>query len=457
MRREILGFRRSNPGDEMKMRHPVSASQPMRWFTTLALAVGLLCVLAMASNLVRQQVVAAEPASKVSNWPQFLGPSRNGQSAETALLQEWPAAGPRELWRVTGGIGMSGLAIDGSQLVTLVQRGGKQWALALDSRTGKQLWQTEVADAYQNQMGDGPRATPALSRSSVLVFTGEGILAALDRQNGKLRWSVDTLTMLKGEPAEYGMACSPLIVGDQVIVTVGCPDATVAAFSTDSGTLAWTAGRGPAGYSSPALLHVGGRKQVVVFAGTAAMGLMPGSGKMLWRYPYATDFDCNIAAPTAIDGKLFLSAGENHGCVLLELTEQGNRLVPAEVWASQGPRSVLRNEWQTSLFLGGYLYGMDNVGGAGPITHLTCVEAATGKRAWQVPRFGKGNLIAADGKLFMTTIKGELVIARATPQAYQELGRKQVLGSTRQAPALAAGRLYLRDAREIVCLDVSRK
>ena len=436
----------------MKTRHPVSANKPSHRFATLLLVTGLFSLL--ASNLSLPSVAAADPAS---NWPQFLGPSRNGQSAETGLLQEWPSAGPPELWRVAGGIGMSGLAIDGTQLVTLVQRDGKQWTVALDTRTGKQQWQTAVADAYQNQMGDGPRATPALSASSVFVFTGEGILAALNRQNGKLRWRVDTLTTLQGEPAEYGMASSPLIVGDHVIVTVGCSDATVAAFSIDSGKLAWSAGRGPAGYSSPALLHVGGRKQIVVFAGTAALGLLPGSGRLLWKYPYATDFDCNIAAPTAIDGKLFLSAGENHGCVLLEFQTQGERLVPAEVWSSQGPRSVLRNEWQTSLFLDGYLYGMDNVGGAGPVTHLTCIDAATGKRAWQVPRFGKGNLIAADGKLFMTTIKGELVIARANPQEYQELGRKQLLGSTRQAPALAGGKLYLRDSREIVCLDVRRK
>lgn len=436
----------------MKTRHPVSANKPIRRFTTLLLVMGLLSLL--PSSLSLPSAAAADP---VSNWPQFLGPNRNGQSSETALLQEWPSTGPRELWRVGGGIGMSGLAIDGTQLVTLVQRGGKQWTVALDTRTGKQQWQTAVADAYQNQMGDGPRATPALSDSSAFVFTGEGILAALDRRNGTLRWSVDTLTTLKGDPAEYGMASSPLIVGDQVIVTVGCSNATVAAFAVDSGKLAWSAGRGPAGYSSPALLHLGGRKQIVVFAGSAAMGLMPGSGRQLWKYPYATDFDCNIAAPTAIDGKLFLSAGENHGCVLLEFKAQSDRLVPAEVWSSQGRRSVLRNEWQTSVFLDGYLYGMDNVGGAGPITHLTCIDAATGKRAWQEPRFGKGNLIAADGKLFMTTIKGELVIARATSQEYQELGRKQLLGSTRQAPALAGGRLYLRDSREIVCLDVSRK
>jgi outer membrane protein assembly factor BamB len=116
----------------------------------------------------------------------------------------------------------------------------------------------------------------------------------------------------------------------------------------------------------------------------------------------------------------------------------------------------MRNEWQTSILLDGHLYGFDNVGSAGPVTHLTCVNAATGERVWQQPRFGKGNLIAADGKLFISTMNGELVIVRATPRAYEEIGRAVVLGSTRQAPSLAGGLLYLRDDREIVCVDVKK-
>ena len=117
---------------------------------------------------------------------------------------------------------------------------------------------------------------------------------------------------------------------------------------------------------------------------------------------------------------------------------------------------MLRAEWQTPILLDGYLYGFDNVGSAGPVTHLTCIEAATGKRMWQKQRFGKGNLTAADGKLFLSTMKGELVIVRATPKAYEELGRATILGQTRQAPALSGGRVYLRDDKEIVCVEVGK-
>jgi outer membrane protein assembly factor BamB len=116
----------------------------------------------------------------------------------------------------------------------------------------------------------------------------------------------------------------------------------------------------------------------------------------------------------------------------------------------------MRNEWQTSILLDGYLYGFDNVGGAGPVSHLTCINAATGERVWQKLRFGKGNLIAADGKLLISTMEGELVIVRATPKEFAELGRAPVCDSTRQAPALAGGLLYLRDGQEIVCVDMRK-
>lgn len=398
-------------------------------------------------------LTGAEPAAS-GEWPQILGPSRNGVSSETNLLDEWPAKGPKEIWRVHGGIGMSGFAISRGRLITLVQKEGRQFAVALDAATGKSGWERDLAPQYRNSMGDGPRATPTISGDQVFVFTGEGILAALNFTDGKIQWSHQVLKEHSGKEADYGMACSPLVVDGRVIVTVGAPTATVVAYETKSGKQAWTAGEDVAGYSSPALLKVGGREQIVVYTGGSVLGLAPKSGTVLWRYPFETNYECNIATPLAIDGHVFISSGENHGSALLKLAPKGDAFEVEEVWTSLGPKSVMRNEWQTSILLDGYLYGMDNVGGAGPITHLTCINAATGERAWQELRFGKGNLIGADGKLFISTMKGELVLVRATPKAYQEIGRSTVLGSTRQAPALAGGRLYLRDDKEIVCLDV---
>lgn len=391
-----------------------------------------------------------------SDWPQLLGPKRNGISAETGLLDRIPQDGPKELWRVPGGVGMSGLALRGDRAVTLIQKAKQQWLIALDAKSGKTLWESPLAPEYQNPMGNGPRATPTIAGDLVFAFTGEGILSAHRFADGKQLWSHHVVKELGGKEAEYGMASSPLVVGEQVIVTAGAPKGTLVAFEAKSGKQLWTAGSDPAGYSSPALLNVGGRSQLVAFTGSSALGVDPAKGTVLWRYPFQTNYECNIATPLEIKGQLFLSAGENHGSVLLDLKPDGDKFTLREVWDSFGPKSVLRNEWQTSMLLDGHLYGMDNVGGAGPITHLTCIDAATGDRKWQQARFGKGNLIAADGKLWITTMTGELVLVRATPERYEELGRATILGSTRQAPALSNGRLFLRDDKEIVCLNVRK-
>jgi outer membrane protein assembly factor BamB len=337
-----------------------------------------------------------------------------------------------------------------------VQRDGQQWVASHDAKTGAALWQTPIGSEYENQMGNGPRATPAIADGRVFAFSGEGILAAAGLADGKLLWSHNVVKELKGKEADYGMASSPLVVGDHVIVIVGAEKAAVAAYEAKSGRLAWTAGDDPAGYSSPTLLTLGGKPQIVAYTGASAIGISPQGGSLLWRYPYETDFNCNIATPLAVEGKVFISSGENHGSALLALKPAGETFAVEETWTSEGPQSVLRNEWQTSILLDGHLYGFDNVGSAGPVTHLTCVNAATGKRVWQRTRFGKGNLIAADGKLFCSTMKGELVVVRATPEKFDELGRATVIETTRQAPSLAGGLLYLRDDKEIVCLDVRK-
>jgi outer membrane protein assembly factor BamB len=402
-------------------------------------------------------VTACSPVAVAADWPQFLGPNRNGISAETGLVDAFPQGGPKEVWRVKGGVGMSGVAISGGRALTLVQKDGKQWLLALDAKTGKTLWQTPLADEYENQMGNGPRATPTIVGDKVLVYTGEGILAAVSVQDGKQLWSHNVVKEHGGERADYGMACSPLVVGKLVIVTAGAPKAAVIAYDAASGKEAWAVGDELTGYSSPALLEVGGKQQIVAYTGSAILGIEPEDGKQLWRYEYETEFGCNTATPISVDGRVFCSSGENHGSVLVGLQPEGTTFAAKPAWESQGASSVLRAEWQTPILLDGYLYGFDNVGSAGPVTHLTCIEAATGKRIWQKPRFGKGNLIAADGKLFLSTMKGELIIARATPKAYEELGRVTLLGQTRQAPALSDGRIYLRDDKEIVCVEVGKK
>ncbi len=394
-------------------------------------------------------------AVRADNWPQFLGNSRNGVSSEKMLAGTWPTAGPKIVWKTRLGTGMSGLAIHDDLVVTLDQDERDQYAVALKKADGSEQWRSSIGPAYENAMGNGPRATPAISGDSVFVYSGEGILACLTRENGKLLWSVNVPELLKGEPSEYGMSCSPLVVENLVIVHAGTATAAVAAFDCKSGKLQWKAGQGAAGYSSPVLMTFADQPQLVSLIGAQLLGIEPASGKLLWTYPFATDFDCNTACPIQLDKtSLLISAGENHGTAILTMDPKTGTPDPSAVWTSLGRDSQLRAEWQTPVVIGEYLYGMDNVGNAGPITNLVCLRLSDRKTMWRKDRFGKGNLIAADNKLYLTTMKGELVVVNSNPERYEELSRATILESTRQAPALSGGQLFLRDDQAVTCVDL---
>lgn len=390
---------------------------------------------------------------EAADWPQFLGSHRTGIAQDTGLIDRIDEKSPVELWRQPVIGGMSGIAIAEGRLMTLAQSDGKQWLVALDRGTGKQLWKAAVADEFQNAMGHGPRATPTIHGPNVFVYTGEGILVAVQASDGKILWSKNMPKELKCKPSDYGMSCSPLVQDSLVIVHVGGTEGAVVALDQKSGSIVWKAGEGAAGYSSPVLMKLGNTEQVVSFLGSHVVGIAPKTGQLLWSYPFETDYACNTACPIAVGDNVLISAGENQGSVMLGLESNPNGWKVSELWKSVGTSSVLRSEWQTPVLIDGSIFGFDNSGSAGPVTHLSCLDASTGKLHWKQLRFGKGNLIAADGKLIMTSIKGEIAMVRASKKGFEELGRKTVIGFTRQAPVLSNGLLYLRDEAEILCLD----
>lgn len=399
---------------------------------------------------------AGVPRAHAEDWPAFLGKNRNGKSAEASLIEAFPAGGPSVRWRVAGGVGMSAVVVQGEIAVTSWNADGKQWLVALDASTGKIRWKSPMGPAYKNPMGDGPRATPTIAGNQVIGYSGEGILTVVELATGKELWRKDLMQELSAKPSEYGMSCSPLVIDDRVVVQVGAEDAMVVALAISDGRLLWKSGAGHAGYSSPVLMDIAGSKQVVSCGGTALVGIEPDTGKVLWSYPFETDYGCNTASPVWIDGGVFISSGENHGAVLLDIKKQGGTYSVSERWKSLDSKSVMRNEWQTSILLDDHLYGFDNVGAAGPVSHFSCIEAKTGKPVWQKSRFGKGNVVYADGKFWITTIEGELVIARADSKGMQELSRVELLEKNRQALTIANGYGYLRDDKDVLCIGLKK-
>ena len=398
-------------------------------------------------------LVAAD--ANAGDWAQFLGPDRNGVSAETGLVTAWPPSGPKIVWRTPLGVSMSGVAVANGSAWTMFQDENNQYVACLNAADGKERWRTAVAPMYENGMGNGPRSTPTVVDDKVYAFTGEGILVALKAADGKQLWSIDVPKSLSGKPNEYGVSCSPIVTEEHVIVHSGTKTAAVAAFGIADGKLAWKAGSGNAGYSSPVIMKLGGQPQIVSLTGTGAVGLDPASGKVQWSYSFPTEYDCNTASPVQIDEEhILISAGENHGSVVLAVKSDKPSGKAEEVWSSLGKDSQLRAEWQTPVIHEGHLYGLDNSGSAGPITNLVCIRLEDHKTVWQKNRFGKSNLILADGKLFLTTMAGEVVIVEATPKEFHELGRATVMETTRQAPMIANGHLFVRDDKEVVCIDV---
>ncbi len=390
-----------------------------------------------------------------ADWPNWLGPNRNGSSPETGLLTTWPKTGPKLLWKVPGGEGYATVAIAAGRAITQVQHDGAEYVLALDAVKGTKLWETKVADAYKNGYGNGPRGTPTIAGKYLYVHSPSGPLTCLETESGKIVWAVDLLKDFAGKKLNWGMAASPFVEGDLVYALPGGKGAAVAAFNKTDGKLVWkSGGDDQAGYSTPMSVSVGGQKQIIFFNAAGLFAVTPDHGKELWRVPWLTEYECNICTPLLIGkDQLFVTSGEDVGCAMFKLSAAA----PEVLWESKGKNSVMQNYWANSVYHDGHLYGISGHFDVKKM-HLNCVDAKTGKLMWSVKNFGKSALTLADGHLFITTFKGEVVLAAFNPQKYQEKARVQILSERRPTNATIANqRLYVRDHDNIICLDIAGK
>lgn len=388
-----------------------------------------------------------------ADWPQWLGPARNGQSTETGLLTEWPSEGPKVIWKVAGGEGISGIAVAGGRLFTMAQRGGDELAVCLNAADGKELWAVRTGPAYKDRQGDGPRATPTVDGKFVYVQSVTGALLALEADSGKTLWSRHLLKDFGAENITWGLSASPLIEGDMVIAVAGAQGASVVAFEKLTGKIVWKTGDDKAAYSSPVAMTVAGKRQIIVFSAGSLNGLDAATGKALWTMPWRTEFDCNIATPLVIGERVFVASGEGVGCRLLEPAAEG---APKVVWESLGPKSNLLTYWSTAVLHDGHLYGVS--GEFSGVVNLNCVDLATGKLVWSEKRFGAAGLVLADKHLFLATRTGELVCVAASPAGFKETGRVKLLQDKAYiTPTLADKKLYVRDRKNILGLDVAGK
>ncbi|MDE2808831.1 MAG: PQQ-like beta-propeller repeat protein [Gemmatimonadota bacterium] len=380
-----------------------------------------------------------------SGWPQWLGPDRNGISPETDLFGDKPSF--EESWRVQAGKGFSGLSIVGNRIYTMYIHSGEEYAVCLDASNGEVLWRTRTdRNLPERQGGDGPRATPTVDDGMVYVSSAYGKLYALDSQTGSQQWSHDLVRKFGSKKPRWGFCPSPLVAGDLVLIEAGGRgDHSLIAFDKTSGDVAWTTGSDKLGYSSPINATIGQTQQAVFFTGYGLVSVAPQHGKILWKHPWTTEHNINAATPVFIPpNRFFISSSYGTGGSVVEVSATDRGYSVKEVWRNK----KMKNHFATSIYYQGHLYGFDNA-------ILKCLDAETGEEKWKTRGYGKGTLIVADGHLVILGEQGNLGLAEAAPEGFVEKANTWVFRSKCwTVPSLADGRLYLRDDKEIVCLNV---
>ena len=396
------------------------------------------------------EVAEAGPAPDENSgeWRQWLGPNRDGISIETGLLSTWPKDGPREVWRQHLGGGFSGISVHGDQIYTMFTNSFDEYLICLDATNGKTVWRFRTDRNFEESLGgDGPRATPTIHNGMAYTLGALGKLAAVDIETGKAVWQKDVKKDLKGKKPRWGYSSSPLIHNDLVLVEIaGKNNALFVGLNKQTGELVWQSQSGPAGYSSPALMTINSTLQAVFFSGDKVVSLNPENGEFLWDYPWQTKYEVNAATPVFLaPNRIFLSSGYDYGCGVLEIAAGAGSYKAEKIWKNR----VMKNHFATSIPHDGYIYGFDN-------SILKCINAETGEETWKERGFGKGSLIFADGKLIVLGEKGNLGLIEANPDSFQEITQFKVLkGKCWTVPTLTDGKLYIRNQREIACLDLT--
>ncbi|HTQ80355.1 MAG TPA: PQQ-binding-like beta-propeller repeat protein [Thermoanaerobaculia bacterium] len=405
--------------------------------------VAIVSTVAMAGVL----AIGAIGMASATDWPQFRGLHRDGISPEVHLIKTWPAAGPHVLWRVPIGEGYSHLAVTGGKVYTLFDSGNDQLLGAFDAATGKRVWALRIDSRFPNDQGNGPRSTPTLDQGLVYALSAQGRLVAAQAASGQKVWEHDLAKELDARSPQWGISSSPLVEGDLLLVAAGgSRGRSIAAFQKRDGKLAWTALDDPAGYAAPIAFTSGGVRQVVFLTGIAMVSLSPQDGKLLWRVPWETSYGVNAATPIFVaPDRIYVSSGYDTGAGVFRLKSSNGQVSAEPLWKSR----VLKNQFSSSLLLGDYLYGFDN-------GTFKCVDIRNGEEKWRQRGLGQGSLILADGRLLVLSETGRLLIVDATPAGYVERASFQALsGRCWTGPSLADGVLYLRNAENMMAIDLA--
>jgi outer membrane protein assembly factor BamB len=428
---------------------------------------------------------AASHPLHADDWPQWLGPQRDGRWAEKGIVDNIPAAGLPVLWRTAVGGGYSGPAIAGGRVFVTdyaspktevtndpssrERREGKERIHCLSLRSGETLWTVEYPRSYNISYAAGPRTTPTVDGDRVYVLGAEGDLLCLAVANGNEIWKRQFQTDYKAHTPLWGHSAHPLVQGDLVYCLVGGPGSLVVAFNKMTGAEVWKALDNPEiGYCPPSVAIVNGKEQLIIWHPKAVCGLDLSSGKTLWTFPLAPQYDMSIGAPR-FQGNKFFASGIGQVAAMVEFDAQG--LPSKTLWQGGDIKKGVYAGNVTPLWIDDVIYGSDCGSGL-----FVAVDAKTGKRHWETysltaggdrrASHGTGFMVQNDWRSFVLTETGHLVLAKLSKEGFEERGRMKVLEPTGECfgrpvvwahPAFSDRTMVARNDKEIVCVDLAAK
>lgn len=419
--------------------------------------------------------------SWAEDWPQWMGPRRDGTWNETGLIETFPEAGPKVVWRTPVAGGYSGPAVVGDRVYhtdfvrtegdarndpgVRNEVKGEERVSCFDATTGELVWQHRYPRNYKISYPAGPRATPTVDGDRVYTLGAEGDLLCLNTTDGKVIWSKHFPTDYSAPTPVWGFCSHPLIDGEKLICLVGGPGSVVVAFNKLTGEEIWKALSAPdAGYAPPTLIEAGGVRQLIAWHPESINSLDPETGKVYWSIPLKPDYGMSIMAPRK-EGDFLFASGIGNVAALLKL---GSDAPTAEVaWRGQGNTSIYCSN-STPVVVDGVMYGTDCRAGS-----LRATEFETGKRLWETydltashrpTNHGTVFLVRTGDRFFLFSETGDLAIARLSAEKYEEISRAHVIEPTGEAfgrpvvwthPAFANRCAFIRNDKELICVSLA--
>ena len=394
---------------------------------------------------------AGKPAEQAS-WTRWGGPDQEFRTAGQALGEAWPEPGPKKLWSRELGDGYSAILVEDGRLYTMDRHDDKERVICLDAATGKTVWEHAYTSApgegHVHQFGDGPRSTPLISGDTIYAIGISGTLHALDKATGKVRWSQELWSGLGGNFLEHDYASSPIDHKDTILALVGGEGHAVVALAKKDGKVRWKSGDFKNSYSSPRILELGGRAQLVTFMADEVVGLDPDSGDVLWTYPHQNQWGQNISMPIRVDDRRVFISSPQAGAKCLDLTPDGKTFKVAEVWSTRKIQFYHVN----TVREGDWLYG--STGTMAP-TFMAALNLQTGEIAWRKRGYGKANCVSAGGRLIILDEDGMLYLTTASPQDLVLHAKTELLSKVAwTVPTIVGRTLYVRDKTQILAVDL---